>query len=80
MATTRVTADRIDLDIAGADAIVVADIDRIVRIVRTVRISVVDISKTSRRSRCRMTAVPATSRDNPNNQQRQISLAHSPAG
>ena len=28
MATTRVTADRIDLDIAGADATVVADIDR----------------------------------------------------
>jgi hypothetical protein len=67
------------LDIAVADATVVADIDRtvrIVRIVRTVRISVADISKTSRRSRCRMTAVPATSRDNPNNQQRQTSLAH----
>ena len=80
MATTRVTADRIDLDIAGADATVVADIDRIVRIARTVRISVADISKTWRPSRCRMTAAPATSRDNPNNQQRQTSLAHSPAG
>ena len=80
MATTRVTAARIDLDIAGAGATVVADIDRIVRIVRTVRISVADISKTWRPSRCRMTAAPATSRDNPNNQQRQTSLAHSPAG
>ena len=46
MATTRVTAARIDLDIAGVDATVVAATDRIVRIVRTVRISVADISKT----------------------------------
>jgi len=68
------------LDIAVADATVVADIDRIVRIVRTVRISVADISKTWRPSRRRTTTAPATNRGNPNNQQRQTLLAHSPAG
>jgi phage baseplate assembly protein gpV len=72
-----VTAGKIDLGTAGADVTVVADIDRIVRIVR---ISVADISKTWRPSRRRMTTAPATSRGNPNNQQRQTLLAHSPAG
>jgi hypothetical protein len=46
MATTRVIAGRIVLDTVGADAIVVADIDRTVRIVPTGRTSVADISKT----------------------------------
>jgi len=80
MATTRVTAARIDLDIAGAGATVVADTDRIVTIVRTVRILVADTRKTWRPSRYRKTAAPATSPDNPNNQRRQSSLAPSPAG
>src|SRR6185295_18795429 len=71
MATIKVTAGRIVLAIADADATVVADIGRTVRIVQTARILVADTSKTWRPNRCRKTtAAPATSRDNQNNQQR----------
>lgn len=71
MATTRAIVGRIDLDTDDDAGTEVADI---VRIVQIVRISVADTSRTRRLSRRRMTVVPTTSRDSPNNLKHYLSL------